>query len=78
MPRVSPEYNLVVLHPEIAEQWHPTKNGDLRPENVTPGSDKKVWWLCEKKHEWEATVGNRTSHQSGCPECHRTRRKKSQ
>ncbi len=23
---------------------------------VTPGSNKKVWWICEKSHEWEASV----------------------
>jgi len=43
MPRIplSPEYNLAVKFPEVAAQWHPTKNGDLTPENVTPGSPKK-------------------------------------
>jgi len=59
-------------HPEIAAQWHPTKNGDLRPSDVTAGSNKKVWWLCPNKcpegcaHEWEATIYSRANG-SRCP-----------
>jgi len=30
-----------VLHPKICEQWHPTKNGALKPEKFTPGQAKK-------------------------------------
>ena len=75
MPRVSPEYNLAVLHPDVAAQWHPTKNGDLTPYDVTPGSGKKVWWKCEKGHEWDATVGDRTRGR-GCPHCYKEGRKK--
>jgi hypothetical protein len=35
------------------------KNGDLTPEDVTPGSHKKVWWVCEKGHEWQARMSVR-------------------
>jgi hypothetical protein len=66
--RVSKENNLQVVHPDIAAQWHPTKNGKLTPRKVTPGSKKKVWWQCEKGHEWEAAVLNR-HHGNGCPYC---------
>ena len=67
--------NITITHPEIAKQWHPTKNGDLRAENFTYGSGKKVWWLCEKncpegcKHEWISIIQNRTTHNQGCPFC---------
>ena len=37
---------LSVTHPHLAAEWHPTKNGELRAENVTAGSSKKVWWQC--------------------------------
>ena len=40
--------SLAETHPEVAKQWHPTKNGDLTPNNVTPGSNKKAWWKCDK------------------------------
>jgi hypothetical protein len=61
---------LSVTHPELAAQWHPTRNGNLRPEDVTAGNNKKVWWKCNvaDDHEWEATVSNRTLG-TGCPCC---------
>ncbi len=60
------------LHfPEIAAQWHPTKNGDLTPDKVSAKTAKRVWWQCLLGHEWEARVSNRTAGGSGCPECAR-------
>lgn len=44
---------------DLIQQWHPTKNGDLTPKHVTAGSNKKVWWLCENNHEWEAVINGR-------------------
>jgi len=66
--KVSKDNNLAVLCPEIAKEWHPTKNGNLTPEDVTRGSDKKVWWKCKKKHEWDTTIKHRTRG-TGCPNC---------
>ncbi len=61
MPKVaSPKYNIKIKYPDVASQWHPTKNGDKKPEDYRPGSVKKVWWKCERNHEWEARIGNRT------------------
>ena len=79
----SEDNNLLVLFPEIAKDWHPTKNGDLMPNQVTYGSDKKVWWLCSKDHSYEATIDKRTRKKriydtgtrlkkegpTGCPYC---------
>jgi hypothetical protein len=62
-------YNLAVLFPELVKEWHPTKNGNLTPEQVTPGSDRKVWWQCKKGHEWQAIIGNRTRKKYNCPYC---------
>lgn len=59
---------LAATHPDLAKQWHPTKNGDLKPTNVTRGSARKVWWRCAQRHEWQATVGHRVSGR-GCPYC---------
>ena len=61
--------DLATVYPEIARQWHPTKNGDLKPTDVKYGSRKKVWWQCEYGHEWQATIANRSSLQRGCPQC---------
>ena len=59
---------LQTLNPALAKQWHPTKNKELTSLDVTPGSDKKVWWLCQKGHEWKANVYDR-SKGGGCPYC---------
>lgn len=60
--------DLATVKPELAEQWHPTKNGSLTPQHVTAGSSRKVWWVCSLFHEWETTVEKRFSG-SGCPTC---------
>ena len=65
--------SIVYSHPELIKEWHPTKNADLKPSNYTSGSSKKVWWLCQKGHEWQATINNRTYKHSGCPICYRNR-----
>lgn len=63
------ENDLVTTHPLLAEQWHPEKNGSLRPENLVAGSRKKVWWICDKGHEWQAIVYARAKNGSDCPVC---------
>ena len=62
--------SLAETHPEIAAQWHPTKNGDLTPWNITYGSNKKVWWKCLEKHPaYLSEIRSRTTKKSGCPYC---------
>jgi len=58
---------LATLNPDIAKEWHPTKN-KLTPFDVTCGSNKKVWWICKDGHEWEATIKNRNIGH-GCLYC---------
>ena len=69
--RVSVTNALASLFPDVAIQWHPTKNGDITPVKVTGASGKKAWWQCpnDPDHEWQATVANRTYSESGCPYC---------
>lgn len=66
---VEKEKSLAYLFPEIAKEWHPTKNGTLKPTNVTSGSHKKVWWICNKGHEWIVSIKNRTAGRTNCPYC---------
>jgi len=64
--------SLLETHPDIAAEWHPTKNGDLTPDKVVAGSQKKVWWICPKgtDHEWSAALNSRTgTNKLGCPCC---------
>jgi hypothetical protein len=69
--KASKENNLKSAFPYIAAQLHPTKNGNLKAEDLTPTSQKKVWWFCKKgaDHIWQAPVANRTGRGSNCPAC---------
>lgn len=60
--------DLKTLAPQLALQWHPTKNGRLRPGDVLCGSVRKVWWRCARGHEWQAEIFSRASGK-GCPVC---------
>ena len=66
--RVGEDNNLLFLFPEIAKEWHPTKNKGLSPEDFTYGSHKEVWWLCPSGHAYEASLSNR-AFGTGCPYC---------
>lgn len=63
------ENDLESFAPAIAAQWHPTKNSGLTPDRVRPQSNRKVWWICEKGHEWKASVNSRVGEGAGCPYC---------
>ena len=69
--RVSVTNCLATLAPEIANDWHPSRNGRLTPAHVTCGTDRKAWWRCRNnpRHIWEATVVHRVSRGQGCPTC---------
>ena len=54
---------------ELLTQWHPEKNEPLTPATISRGSSKKVWWKCEKGHEWQSPPYLRTTKQCGCPYC---------
>lgn len=60
---------LTVENPALAAQWDHEKNGSLRPEDFTGGSNKKVWWRCAFGHSWLAQINKRFTFGSGCPYC---------
>ena len=68
--------SLAAVNPELAKEWHPTKNGDILPEYVSIHFNKKVWWKCSEGHEWQASVNTR-SKGHGCKECYNLKRKES-
>jgi len=58
--------------PELAEEWHPTKNGDLTPNKISLRSGKKVWWKCNKcGYEWASSPLLRTQDNriTKCSKC---------
>jgi hypothetical protein len=64
----TPGSSFADLFPEVAKEWHPTKNGDLRADQVAPASNKEVWWQCARGHEWPAKVALRREF-ARCREC---------
>ena len=66
---ISGENDLATVFPQLAAQWDAEKNGSLTPENVSPNSNRRVWWKCEKGHAYCAVIAYRAQSSSGCPYC---------
>jgi hypothetical protein len=69
--KLSKTNSLAKLFPELGAQWHVTKNGPLKATQVTPGSNRAVWWKCSigADHVWLAKINDRTRAKTGCPFC---------
>lgn len=61
--------DLATNNPILTEEWNYEKNGDLLPAMVSSSSHKKIWWICNKNHEWQETVAARSNSNYGCPYC---------
>ena len=67
----APGRSVADLFPNLAAEWHPTKN-DRSPENVRPGSVYRAWWVCRAcGNQWCGPVGSRTDRRrrNECPRC---------
>lgn len=61
------ENSLQTVNPELAKEWHPSKNNELLPIHVKPYSNEVVWWRCSKcGYEWRQSVAKRNGG-CGCP-----------
>ena len=60
--------DMATLYPKLASEWNYAKNGDLRPNEISAGSQKRVWWVCPRGHEWQAVVYTRRDG-NDCPYC---------
>lgn len=72
--------DVATVHPEIAEQWHPTLNA-IKPDQITSGSGLHVYLICKncgygQNGEWHPLLafacGSGVNH-TGCPQCARLR-----
>lgn len=54
--------------PNLLNEWNAEKNINISPFEFSYGSGVKVWWICNKGHEWEATFHNR-GNGTNCPYC---------
>lgn len=60
--------DLASQFPEVAKEWHPTKNKKT-PQMFSKASETKVWWLCYEGHEYQAWINIKTHQNTGCPIC---------
>lgn len=62
------ESDLASQFPELLSEWDYEKN-EITPDNIHAGSNKSVWWKCQKGHEWKTAVYKRTQQRTSCPFC---------
>lgn len=65
------ENSLECLNPRIAGEWNYGRNAPLTPAMLTPKSRRRVWWKCQKGHEWQAAIASRTTQDTHCRVCSR-------
>lgn len=62
--------DLATIHPDIAKEWHPTLNGDLKPTQISKGHKSKIWFKCEKcGNSYDTYIGNKIKGFGKCPYC---------
>lgn len=66
--KVDTNLSLKTKYPKLIKEWDYERN-TLKPENVLPGSNKTVYWLCSINHSWPAKISSRVYLNSGCPFC---------
>lgn len=59
--------DLETSHPELLDEWDYDKN-HIKPDEVTAGSEKKVYWIGKCGHSYQQMVINHVNG-SGCPVC---------
>ena len=62
--------SLDIKYPHLLKEFIREKNPGIDPANLKSGSNKKVWWRCNKNHEYCAKVCHRTLSGSRCPYCY--------
>jgi Probable Zinc-ribbon domain len=62
--------NLEFLYPELAKEWHPSKNRKT-PSEVYAGGNKRYYWICKIcNEEYKTSIyEKRKSNKNGCPYC---------
>lgn len=59
--------SLAYKFPDLREFYH--EDNAIPFESLSYGSNKKVKWSCENKHEYDQTVSHKTTRGLGCPYC---------
>lgn len=67
---VTPGTSLLAVRPDLAAQWHPTRNGEIGPGDVGPESQIPAWFLCDTcQTEWKRAPASVEPGNTGCPGC---------
>ncbi|MFX1512348.1 MAG: zinc-ribbon domain-containing protein, partial [Promethearchaeota archaeon] len=69
---VTDRNRVIITHPHLVNEIHPTENGDRKLADYSYGSSEPFVWLCPKAdcgHKWTASIDQRTSSGTGCPAC---------
>lgn len=66
--KLTDEKTLANVAPHLIGQWNYDKN-ELTPFSIAANSNRKVWWKCEKGHEWVTTPNNRVRRGDKCNAC---------
>lgn len=72
---ISGESDLLTLCPWLEDEWNYSRNQDINPRTLHRSSNRRVWWICKKGHEWVASINHRTHVEkpTGCPYCEHQR-----
>ncbi|MBU5399286.1 DDE-type integrase/transposase/recombinase [Eggerthella lenta] len=74
--RILPGYSTAeCLDASLIAKWHPTKNGELTPDQVSDRTTREIWWQCPKcGYEWQENL--RLTHKNArqCPNCSHEKR----
>jgi len=73
MVKIKSKRELKPLSQKLIDWWHPTLNGDLRPEDVSAGSRLTIWFRhydqkWKQWHEWDSELDN-INKKENCPIC---------
>ncbi|WP_336855937.1 zinc-ribbon domain-containing protein [Sinomonas albida] len=60
--------DMATTAPELAAEFHATRNEPHTPQTVFRSTAKKFWWRDALGHEWQASANER-SNGSNCPYC---------
>ncbi|MBR3363844.1 MAG: zinc-ribbon domain-containing protein [Solobacterium sp.] len=61
---------LAFERPDLLKEWDFEKNLLIcAPDEISVGSNKKVWWICPKGHSYQQIVEKKTKRNYGCPIC---------
>jgi hypothetical protein len=62
-------HSIKKTHPKLLDEWDFANNNHIDPIEITQGSDKSLWWLCENGHSWNASIVSRLKGNKKCHAC---------